>query len=231
MRSRGLPLDRVEDRALGLRVDGGERIVEDEDLRLPDERARERDALLLTARELHAALADDGVEPLGQRQRLLEHLRLARGVADLRDARRASRGRRARSRCCARPSSRRGTRPAARSRWPSAPTASGSSQTSTPSMRTRARAASAAGARGASRASSCPSPCARRWRATRPGATLKRHVVEHLAARRTRSVRCSTRSEPPDVLRARAAGRRRPRAPRRRRRAGARSRRGRAARR
>ena len=82
---RGLALDRAEDRALGLRVDGGERVVQDEDLRLPHERAREGDALLLAARELHAALADDRVEAVGQRERLLEHLRLARGLADLRD--------------------------------------------------------------------------------------------------------------------------------------------------
>ena len=89
---RGLPLDGLEDRRLGLRVDGGERVVQDEDLRLPHEGARERDALLLPARELHAALAHDGVEPLGQPERLLEHLRLARGVADALPAPRATSG-------------------------------------------------------------------------------------------------------------------------------------------
>ena len=78
MRACGLALDGVEDRRLGLGVDGGERVVEHQDLRLAHERARERDALLLPAGELHAALADDGVEPLGQPERLLEHLRLAR---------------------------------------------------------------------------------------------------------------------------------------------------------
>ena len=61
-----------------LRVDGGERIVEHEHLRLAHERAREGDALLLAARELHAALADDGVEPSGSDRDLVEHLGLAR---------------------------------------------------------------------------------------------------------------------------------------------------------
>ncbi len=86
----GLPVDRLEDGSLRLGVDGRQRVVQDEDLRLPDEGARERDALLLPARELHAALADDGVEALGQPQGLLEHLRLAGGVADLGPARSGS---------------------------------------------------------------------------------------------------------------------------------------------
>ena len=124
----------------------------------------------LPARELHAALADDRVEPLGELQRLLEHLGLARGRRGCFPSRRASPGRRARSRCCATPSSRRETRPAARSRCAERTDASGSSHTSTPSMQHGVAAASAEGARGASRAWSCPSRCAPRSPATRPRA-------------------------------------------------------------
>ena len=84
MRFSRLALDGLEDRGLRLRVDGAERIVEEQDRRLPRERARERDALPLPARELHAALADDRVELLGEVERLLEHLRLARRGAHAR---------------------------------------------------------------------------------------------------------------------------------------------------
>src|SRR6185312_5796281 len=68
----GLALERVQDRRLGLRVDRAQRIVEQEDRRLPRERARERDALPLAARELNAALADDGVELLREIERFLQ---------------------------------------------------------------------------------------------------------------------------------------------------------------
>ncbi len=50
---------------LGLRVDGGERIVEDEDVRLAHERAGERDALALSAGQLHAALPTTVSKPSG----------------------------------------------------------------------------------------------------------------------------------------------------------------------
>src|SRR5206468_1861377 len=56
----------VEDRALGLGVDARERVVEDEHPRRCGEHARERDALLLPARERDAALADDRLEALGK---------------------------------------------------------------------------------------------------------------------------------------------------------------------
>ena len=124
--------------------------------------------------------------------------------------------RRARSRCCARPSSRRGTRPAARSRCSRARVASGSSQTSSPSRNTRRRAASAGGARGARRAWSCPSRCARRWRATLPARHLEAHVRRAPCARRTRSDRSSTLERALHLLGRGQRRRRRPRAPRRR---------------
>src|SRR5207237_1635920 len=56
----------VEDGALGLGVDARERVVEDEHPRRCGEHARERDALLLPARERDAALADDRLEALGK---------------------------------------------------------------------------------------------------------------------------------------------------------------------
>ena len=52
--------------ALGLRVDGRHRVVEHDDARAGDERARERDALALSAREVDAALADQRVVAVGQ---------------------------------------------------------------------------------------------------------------------------------------------------------------------
>ncbi len=67
---------------LGPRVDGGERVVEHEHRRLVEESARERDALLLAARELDAALADDRLEAVGQPVDLLEDRRLGGCAAD-----------------------------------------------------------------------------------------------------------------------------------------------------
>ena len=49
------------DRGLGLGVDARERVVEDQDARPQRERARQRGALALAAREHHAALADQRV--------------------------------------------------------------------------------------------------------------------------------------------------------------------------
>ena len=47
-------------------VDGARRVVENQDRRVEQQRARDGDALTLTARERVAALADDGVVALGQ---------------------------------------------------------------------------------------------------------------------------------------------------------------------
>src|ERR1051326_3564538 len=54
------------DDALALRVERAGRLVEDENARIGDERARDGDALALAARERGAALADDGVVALGE---------------------------------------------------------------------------------------------------------------------------------------------------------------------
>ena len=57
------------DRGLGLGIDARERIVEDQDLRPQRERARERRALALAAREHHAALAHERVVAVRQVRR------------------------------------------------------------------------------------------------------------------------------------------------------------------
>ena len=228
---RGLALDRVEDGAPRSsrrpRESGSSRI---EDLRLPHERARERDALLLPARELHAALADDGVEavraatapprapaprapPRGSAPARLGRVGIVEREADV-----ARDGGREEERVLLRVADGRAHRGERQLADVDAVDAH------------RRRGASAGGARGASRASSCPSRCARRSRATRPARTLKRHVVEHLARRRTRTTRPLDAERRRRRASARGAARRPPRARRRRRRAGARSRRGRAAR-
>ncbi len=83
------------DPRLRRRVDGRGRVVEDEDPRIDGERARDRDALALAARERDAALADHRVVAL--RQPLDELVRLRERAPPARPPRRVSvgRGRRA----------------------------------------------------------------------------------------------------------------------------------------
>ena len=54
---------------VGGEVEGGERVVEDVDLGLADERPGDREALALAARHVGAALGDVGVEPAHRRAR------------------------------------------------------------------------------------------------------------------------------------------------------------------
>ena len=61
------PVERLLDGALGLHVERAGGLVEDEHGRVAQDRARDRDALLLAAGEAVAALADDGVVAVGQR--------------------------------------------------------------------------------------------------------------------------------------------------------------------
>ena len=58
------PAQALLDAALGVQVDVRGRLVEDQDPRVGDQRAGERDQLALAGRELHAALADLGVVAL-----------------------------------------------------------------------------------------------------------------------------------------------------------------------
>ena len=72
--------DGAGDLLLGERVERGGRLVEDQEVRPAQQRARDRQALLLAPRDLHPALADERVEAaVGPRQQALaggalEHL-------------------------------------------------------------------------------------------------------------------------------------------------------------
>ena len=65
-------------RHLGLGVEVGGRLVEDDDVGRLEQQPGDGDALLLAAREPVAAVADDGVEPVGQGVDQREDLRGAR---------------------------------------------------------------------------------------------------------------------------------------------------------
>ena len=84
------------DRLLGARVERGGRLVEDQDARIFQQRARDRHALLLAAGELEAALADLGFVLLRKRFDEVVDVRRARGLDRL--PRRSRRG--GRSGCC-----------------------------------------------------------------------------------------------------------------------------------
>ena len=66
------------DRLLGRGVERGGRLVEDQDRRILQQRARDRDALLLAAGELEPALADLGLVAVGQRHDEVVDVRGAR---------------------------------------------------------------------------------------------------------------------------------------------------------
>jgi hypothetical protein len=72
------------DAALGVQVDVRRRLVEDEDARVGDERAREGEQLALAGRELRAALADLGLQPVGQGRDEVPGADSAGGGLDLR---------------------------------------------------------------------------------------------------------------------------------------------------
>ena len=102
----------VLDQRLALAVEARRRLVEDQDARVGEDRARDRDPLALAARELHAALADDGVVALLEPADELVAVRDAAGRLDLLPRR----ARAARRRCSRRPCRRTGSCPAARCR-------------------------------------------------------------------------------------------------------------------
>ncbi len=72
-------LERALDERLGLGVERGRRLVEQQHPRVAHERARDREPLALAARQARAALADDGVPALGLRVDDLERVRVAQG--------------------------------------------------------------------------------------------------------------------------------------------------------
>ena len=72
-------LQAVLDQRLALAVEARRRLVENQDARVGENRARDRDALPLAARQPHAALADDRVVALLE---LLDELVAVRDAAD-----------------------------------------------------------------------------------------------------------------------------------------------------
>ena len=79
----GDPAERRVDLLLDAGVDRGGRVVEQQDLRIGEQRACERDPLALAPREREALLADDRVVALGQLQDELVGLGGARRGLDL----------------------------------------------------------------------------------------------------------------------------------------------------
>ena len=77
------PVQRVLDRGLALRVHRGERFVQDQDGRVAEQRAGDRDALALAAREPHPALAHHRLVALGQGHDGVVHVGVARGRLEL----------------------------------------------------------------------------------------------------------------------------------------------------
>src|SRR2546427_81715 len=80
-------IERRLDQRLALRVDRRERLVEHEDRRVAQERARDGDPLALATREPHTALAHDGVVALGEPEDELFRVRGAGRRAQLVGAR------------------------------------------------------------------------------------------------------------------------------------------------
>ena len=76
-------LERPLHRGLGLRVEVGGRLVEHDDVRRLEQQPGDGDALLLAAGEPVAAVADDGVEAVGQRLDERQDLRAAQRLAQL----------------------------------------------------------------------------------------------------------------------------------------------------
>ena len=76
--------ERVPHLRLADRVEMRGRFVEDQHRRVLEEGAGDRDALALSAGELHAALADAGVEPVGQARDEVAERGALDGLRDLR---------------------------------------------------------------------------------------------------------------------------------------------------
>ena len=77
-------IERPLDDALGFGVQRRRRFVENQDRRILEQRARDRDALPLPARQQHAAIAHHRVQSGRQFARELQHVRRTRGFLDRR---------------------------------------------------------------------------------------------------------------------------------------------------
>src|SRR6266498_4608750 len=73
------PVDRLLDEALGLHVQGARRFVEDQNRRIAQQRARDRDALALAAGKPHTALAQQRPVAVGELRDELMRVRRPRG--------------------------------------------------------------------------------------------------------------------------------------------------------
>ena len=70
-------LEALADERVGARIDRGGRVVEDQDLRLLEQRAGDAQALFLSAGDVRAALLDVGVIAVGERSDEVVRLREA----------------------------------------------------------------------------------------------------------------------------------------------------------
>ena len=161
----GRPGDGVAQRLLVDRVELRRRLVEQQQARPAQQRAGDRDALALAARERGAALADGGVEAVGEpRHELVEPVPRPAPRAARPRWRRARRSARSRAACRRTPAP-----PARRSRSSRRSWARGIS----PAAARRAGSSPRRGrrtVRAARTASSCRRRTARRWRSGRRGA-------------------------------------------------------------
>ena len=201
------------DRDLDLAVERRGRLVEHQDRRVLQDHARERDALALAARELHAALADVRVVagasvPVAQPDDELVRLRLARRRVDLVVAR----ARAGRSGCWRRSSDAAATCPASPCRSPRAGSPASRRAMSWPSIRMRpcfelveaqqqVHERRLAGARAADEADALARPDREveivEHRRRVGAAVAEGEVLEaDLAARRPRAARAPARSTP-----------------------------------
>ena len=64
VRRQSIPVERLLHEELRLRVERAGRLVEDQDLRIPQERPRDRDPLELPARQVRPALAEPQIDEL-----------------------------------------------------------------------------------------------------------------------------------------------------------------------
>ncbi len=127
-------LQRLLHGALALRVERAGGLVEQQDRRVLQQRARDRDALLLAAGQARAALAEFGVVALAAGRRGSRRRPRPRAAAST-----SRRWRRAgRSGCCRARWRRRSSAAAAPARWPRAARPGRASRTSMPSTRDRA---------------------------------------------------------------------------------------------
>ena len=76
-------VERVLHQSLTLSVERGSRLIEQQQRSVPQQRARDRDALALAARQARTAFAEEGVEAVGQRVQEIGGIGVARRLPQL----------------------------------------------------------------------------------------------------------------------------------------------------